>query len=164
MPIAISMLVSETHRVLKSTVDDIRASHKPLDFEPARSGRLVGVKARTDATLTVSEAASRFGLTAHTLRWYEQVGLVDPVPRDSAGRRRYAEADLRRLEFLTRLRTTGMPVREMLRYVQLVRSGPQTTAQRRALLEAHRGRVLARIADLRRDLDVINHKIDMYED
>jgi DNA-binding transcriptional MerR regulator len=112
----------------------------------------------------VSEAAARFGLTAHTLRRYEQVGLVDPVPRDSAGRRRYAEADLRRLEFLTRLRTTGMPVREMLRYVQLTRSGPQTTAQRRALLEGHRRRVLARIAELRRDLDVINYKIDMYGD
>ncbi|HEV7897233.1 MAG TPA: MerR family transcriptional regulator [Planosporangium sp.] len=95
------------------------------------------MRTRTEATLTVSEAAARFGLTAHTLRRYEQVGLVDPVPRDSAGRRRYAEADLRRLEFLTRLRTTGMPVREMLRYVQLTRSGPQTTAQRRALLEGH---------------------------
>jgi DNA-binding transcriptional MerR regulator len=117
---------------------------------------------QTDETLTVSEAAARFGLTAHTLRWYEQVGLVDPVQRDGVGRRRYAEADLNRLAFLTRLRTTGMPVREMLRYVQLVRSGAETTAQRRALLEAHRRQVLARIADLQADLDVINHKIDTY--
>jgi DNA-binding transcriptional MerR regulator len=122
------------------------------------------VDARTEPTLTVSEAAARFGLTAHTLRWYEQVGLVDPVSRDGAGRRRYTGTDLRRLEFLTRLRTTGMPVREMLRYVQLVRSGAQTAAERRALLEAHRRRVLARIADLQVDLDVINHKIDMYGD
>jgi DNA-binding transcriptional MerR regulator len=119
---------------------------------------------QTDETLTVGEAAARFGLTAHTLRWYEQVGLVDPVPRDGVGRRRYAEADLDRLAFLTRLRTTGMPVREMLRYVQLVRSGAETTAQRRALLEAHRRQVLARIADLQEDLDVINRKIDTYGD
>jgi DNA-binding transcriptional MerR regulator len=120
------------------------------------------VDLRTDATLTVSEAAARFGLTAHTLRWYEQVGLVDPVRRDGAGRRRYSEADLVRLDFLTKLRTTGMPVREMLHYVQLARSGPHTNGQRRALLEAHRRRVLARIAELQRDLEMINYKIDAY--
>jgi DNA-binding transcriptional MerR regulator len=113
-------------------------------------------------TLTVSEAAARFGLTAHTLRWYEQVGLVDPVPRDGAGRRRYATPDLDRIEFLTRLRTTGMPVREMLRYVRLARSGPHTAAQRRALLETHRDQVLARIAELQGDLKMINYKIDLY--
>jgi len=115
-----------------------------------------------DATLTVSEAAARFGLTAYTLRWYEQVGLVDPPARDGAGRRRYADADLARLEFLTRLRTTGMPVREMLRYVQLARAGAQTAGERRAVLVAHRERVLARMAELQHDLDVINYKIDMY--
>ncbi|NJC69837.1 MerR family transcriptional regulator [Planosporangium thailandense] len=115
-----------------------------------------------NTALTVSEAAARFGLTAHTLRWYEQVGLVDPVPRDGAGRRRYAEADLNRLAFLTRLRTTGMPVREMLRYVELARLGSETEAARRALLEAHRRRVLARIADLEADLEVIDRKIASY--
>jgi DNA-binding transcriptional MerR regulator len=117
-----------------------------------------------DATLTVSEAAARFGLSAHTLRWYEQVGLVDRPARDGAGRRRYSNADLARLEFLTRLRTTGMPVREMLRYVELARAGSQTAAERREVLLAHRQRVLARMASLQRDLDVINYKIDMYAD
>jgi DNA-binding transcriptional MerR regulator len=115
-------------------------------------------------TLTVGEVAARVGLSAHTLRWYEQVGLVDPIARDGAGRRRYSDTDLTRLEFLTRLRTTGMPVREMRRYVQLARSGPSTEPQRQAILEAHRARVLARMAELRRDLEVINYKIDMYAD
>jgi DNA-binding transcriptional MerR regulator len=117
-----------------------------------------------DATLMVSEAAARFGLTAHTLRWYEQVELIDPPARDRAGRRRYSGADLARPEFLTRLRTTGMPVREMLRYVELARAGSQTAAERREVLLAHRQRVLARMASLQRDLDVINYKIDMYAD
>ena len=115
-----------------------------------------------DVVLTVSEAAAQVGLTAHTLRWYEQVGLVTPVGRDSSGHRRYTEQDLTQLVFLTKLRGTGMPVREMLRFVQLVRSGPHTMRQRRAILEAHRDRVLARVADLQRDLDVINFKIDLY--
>jgi DNA-binding transcriptional MerR regulator len=113
-------------------------------------------------SLTVGAAAAKVGLTAHTLRWYEQVGLVDPVARDTAGRRRYGVDDLNRLEFLTRLRTTGMPVREMLRYVELARLGPSTTAERRAILVAHRDRVLARMAGLQRDLDVIDVKIGMY--
>jgi transposase-like protein len=65
--------------VLKSTLDEISVPHNPVDFERTRSGKLVAVDARIDTTLTVSEAAARFGLTAHTLRWYEQVGLVDPV-------------------------------------------------------------------------------------
>jgi len=120
------------------------------------------VRVTVDVVLTVSEAAAQVGLTAHTLRWYEQVGLVTPVGRDSAGRRRYTEQDLNQLTFLTKLRSTGMPVREMLRFVQLVRSGPQTMGQRRAILEAHRDRVLARVADLQRDLDTINFKIDLY--
>jgi DNA-binding transcriptional MerR regulator len=117
----------------------------------------------TDA-ITVSEAASHTGLTAHTLRWYEQIGLLEPIGRDSTGRRRYTPDDVARLEFLTKLRTTGMPVADMLRYVELLRAGPQTASQRRDLLEEHRLRVLARIAELQRDLGVINYKIDLYSE
>jgi DNA-binding transcriptional MerR regulator len=112
--------------------------------------------------LTVAEAAEKVGLTPHTLRWYEQEGLVGPVGRDSAGRRRYGEADLGWLDLLIRLRTTGMPVRDMRRYAELVRQGDATRAQRRQLFEEHRDRVLQRIAELRRDLEVIDYKIEMY--
>jgi DNA-binding transcriptional MerR regulator len=113
-------------------------------------------------TLSVAEAAARVGLSPHTLRWYEQVGLVEPIARDGGGRRRYGPGDLARLEFLTRLRGTGMPVRDMLRYVELVRCGPHTAAERRRMLLAHRERVAARMAALQRDLDVIDWKIDNY--
>jgi DNA-binding transcriptional MerR regulator len=114
--------------------------------------------------LTVGEAAARVGLSVYTLRWYEQVGLIEPVGRDGAGRRRYNAVDIDRLVFLTKLRTTGMPVRDMLRYVQLVRVGGDSTGERRAMLEAHRQRVLDRIDDLRRDLDAIDYKIKLYAD
>ena len=113
--------------------------------------------------LSVAEAATRVGLTAHTLRWYEQVGLLDPISRDGAGRRRYRDSDVARLVFLNRLRSTGMPVKDMLRYVQLVREGPATADARRDLLHAHRERVLNRMADLRRDLDAIDFKIKLDE-
>ena len=112
--------------------------------------------------LTVGEAAAKVGLSVHTLRWYEQEGLVTPVGRDAVGRRRYSPDDVDWLQLLTCLRGTGMPVREMRRYAELARTGPATEDERLRLFEEHRERVLARIADLHRDLDAINAKIDYY--
>ncbi|MDM4718773.1 MerR family transcriptional regulator [Micromonospora sp. WMMA1363] len=113
-------------------------------------------------SLTVGEAAERVGLTTYTLRWYEQEGLVAPVGRDSSGRRRYTESDVNWLLLLTRLRRTGMPVRDMRRYAELARQGDRTLGARRALFETHRARVLARIVGLEEDLKVLDYKIDKY--
>jgi DNA-binding transcriptional MerR regulator len=115
-----------------------------------------------EAALSVGEAAQRVGLSTYTLRWYEQEGLVEPVGRDSAGRRRYTRQDLDWLLLLTRLRRTGMPVRDMRRYAELARQGDGTLGARRRLFEQHRDRVLARIAELEEDLKVLNYKIDLY--
>ncbi|GAA5196666.1 MerR family transcriptional regulator [Rugosimonospora acidiphila] len=115
-----------------------------------------------DRGLTVGEAAAKVGLSAHTLRWYEQEGLVEPVSRDGAGRRRYESDDLDWLMLLTRLRTTGMSVRDMRRYAELARLGPQTVSERLRLFEEHKAHVLERIVDLQRDLEAINVKIEIY--
>ena len=112
--------------------------------------------------VTVSEAAAMVGLSVHTLRWYEQEGLVEPVGRDAVGRRRYGPGDLEWLQLLMCLRGTGMPVREMRRYAELVRAGRDTVTERRQLFEEHRDRVLARIAELHRDLAAIDYKIGVY--
>jgi DNA-binding transcriptional MerR regulator len=111
---------------------------------------------------TISEVAELTGLTAHTLRWYERIGLLDPVDRTNAGRRRYSDADLSRLAFLGKLRLTGMSVADMLRYIELVREGPGTVDARRDLLIAHRAEVRTRIADLHATLAVLDYKIDYY--
>jgi DNA-binding transcriptional MerR regulator len=110
----------------------------------------------------VGEVAGKVGLSAHTLRWYEQMGLLDEIPRDSAGRRRYRLADVERLQLLTKMRATGMSVRDMVRYVELLRAGEGTRLERLQLLEAHRATVLRQIDDLQRDLAVIDYKITMY--
>ena len=115
-----------------------------------------------DEPLTVGQVAALTGLSADTLRWYERVGLLKGVARDPSGRRQYSQTDLRRLALLMRLRATGMPVSEMLRYAELAKGGASTEPQRRLLLEAHRDRVLNHIAGLHRDLDVINRKIAGY--
>ncbi|GAA0897112.1 hypothetical protein GCM10009557_71550 [Virgisporangium ochraceum] len=97
----------------------------------------------TARAYTVSEVSSQTGLSAHTLRWYEQVGLLDPVHRDAAGRRRYSDDDLGRLSFLLKLRSTGMPVRDMIRFVELSRlDNDAGVAEKLQILVDHRERVL----------------------
>ena len=111
---------------------------------------------------SISEVAEATGLTAHTLRWYERIGLLDPVDRSHSGQRRYCDADLSRLAFLSKLRLTGMSVADMLRYVELSRVGDHTMEQRCELLVAQREEVRQKIADLHATLAVLDHKIDFY--
>ena len=113
------------------------------------------------ATLAISEVAQRTGVTEHTLRYYERIGLL-AVGRDTGGRRRYTDHDVSRVVFVSRLRSSEMPIRDLQAYVELVNVGPSTEPQRLALLEAHRERVLERQAALKAALAVIDFKIDVY--
>jgi DNA-binding transcriptional MerR regulator len=115
-------------------------------------------------TLTISDAARASGVSAHTLRYYERAGLLDPVDRAASGHRRYAPEDLVRIQFLTKLRSTGMPIRQIRAYAELMRGGDETHEARLALLEEHREAVRARLADTARNLDLIDHKIDFYRE
>jgi DNA-binding transcriptional MerR regulator len=113
--------------------------------------------------VTIAEAARRTGVSAHTLRYYERTGLVvTPVDRTSGGRRRYRELDLKWILVCTKLRATGMPIRGIRRYAELVAAGPGNEQERLALLEAHRAEVLARLAEIQENLKAIDHKIDVY--
>jgi len=112
--------------------------------------------------LTIAEVAERTGLTAHTLRYYERAGLMEPPSRGWNGHRRYSEQDLGVLTLLTRLRATGMSIADTRRYADLCRQGPSTMPARQRLLEEHRAQVLARIAALQEDLALIDYKINFY--
>ncbi|WP_232662910.1 MerR family transcriptional regulator [Pseudonocardia sp. TRM90224] len=113
------------------------------------------------ATLTIADIAERTGVTAHTLRYYERIGLLD-VERDGAGHRVYGPAEYRRVVFLNRMRMTGMPIRELQRYVALVREGEQTMPERLALMLAHREAVRRQLAELTFALETIDFKITAY--
>jgi DNA-binding transcriptional MerR regulator len=113
--------------------------------------------------LSIAEAARWTGVSAHTLRYYERAGLViTNVGRTSGGRRRYHKLDLDWIKICTKLRATGMPIKAIRRYAELVSAGPGNEDERLALLESHRAEVLAKLAELQENLKVIDHKIDVY--
>jgi DNA-binding transcriptional MerR regulator len=106
---------------------------------------MIAITEVAEPALTIAEAAEVTGLSAHTLRYYERAGLLEPVGRNRSGHRRYRKAHLERITFLQRLRATGMPIREVRRYAELMQAGEATNAARLALLEAHRDDVLAEL-------------------
>ena len=117
-----------------------------------------------ETALTISDAARATGVSAHTLRYYERAGLLDPVDRAAGGHRRYDEEDLIRIQFLTKLRSTGMPIRQIREYAELMRGGDETHEARLALLETHREAVRAHLAQTERNLELIDYKIDYYRE
>lgn len=119
---------------------------------------------RVSTEMTIAEAAERSGLSAHTLRYYERIGLIHPVERGSNGHRRYGRDDMEWLDLLIKLRTTGMPIRQMVEYAELVRQGPKTVARRRSMLERHRAGITARMAELEETAAVLDRKIAMYHE
>jgi len=112
-------------------------------------------------TWSIGEAAEKCGLSAHTLRWYERIGLLATIERGGDGRRRFSDADLDWLSLLIKLRATGMPVRDMQRYAELVRSGAGQE-ERIELLKRHREEVRRSLAAQRDCLKLLDSKISYY--
>ncbi|RDV43454.1 MerR family transcriptional regulator [Leifsonia sp. ku-ls] len=117
---------------------------------------------RTEA-MSISDVAERTGLTTHTLRYYEREGLMlTPVGRASSAHRRYTEADVTWVTFLTKLRSTAMPIATMREYVVLARQGERTEAARLELLLRHRIAVVRQLEEMTASLAAIDYKIDLY--
>jgi DNA-binding transcriptional MerR regulator len=112
--------------------------------------------------MKIGELAKRSGLSTHTIRYYEQIGLLPYADRNQSRHRDYDASILIWIEFLDRLKTTGMPIREMLHYAALREQRSGTEAARREMLERHRERVRSRVAELNACLLVLDNKIDGY--
>lgn len=115
-----------------------------------------------NAGYTIRTMATRCGMTAHTLRYYERVGLIQPVGRAQNGHRRYSDADEAWLKFLHCMRATNMPIREMQRYVRLREEGTDSSLDRRKILEEHQAVVATQIAALEKAHALLAHKIANY--
>ncbi|ANQ87118.1 MerR family transcriptional regulator [Azoarcus olearius] len=117
-----------------------------------------------ESHLSIDEVARRTGLSAHTLRYYERIGLIAPVARAPGGQRRYAAVDLEWIGFLLRLRATRMPIGQMQAFARLRSEGNATAGARRALLEAHLAEVLATIEAMQQAATALQAKIGHYRD
>jgi DNA-binding transcriptional MerR regulator len=113
--------------------------------------------------MKIAEVSERYGLSSDTLRYYERIGLVPPVSRNEGGIRDYNELDLRRVEFVKCMRSAGLPIEVLINYVALVQQGDRTIAARKEILMEQREQLLGRMAEMQHTLDILNRKIQAYE-
>ena len=115
-------------------------------------------------SITIQQAATATGLSIHTLRYYEKIGLIDPVPRQSNQHRLYRQEDLTWIAFLLRLRATGMSIQQMLRYAELRRLGDRlrSVSERKVLLEQHTVVLEAELLELQETLGMLRDKVALY--
>ena len=115
-----------------------------------------------EKTYTIQQAAVEMDISAHTLRYYEKIGLLQAIGRGENGRRIYTEQDLGWVYWLKLLRSSGMSIRTMKRYVEITRVGDHTMDERCAMLEEHRNHLRAKIAQLQIYLEKIEQKVEFY--
>jgi DNA-binding transcriptional MerR regulator len=114
--------------------------------------------------MTIAEAAREAGVSVHTLRYYERAGLLTPIERNGSGHRRFSPEDVEWVVVCTRLRATGMPIRRIREYAELVSAGEGNETARLDLLEAHRKDVLHQMDETKRHLELIDYKIRLYRE
>ena len=113
--------------------------------------------------MKIAEVSERYDISSDTLRYYERIGLIPPVNRTESGIRDYIELDLRRVEFIKCMRSAGLPVEVLIEYVGLVQEGDQTIEARKEILREQRDLLAGRIKEMQETLDLLNHKIQVYE-
>ncbi len=113
--------------------------------------------------MKIAEVSEKYGLSVDTLRYYERVGLIPPVHRNQGGIRDYDELDLRRVDFIKCMRRAGLPVEVLIDYVALVQQGDDTIEARKEILIEQRNLVISRLEEMQKTLDLLNHKIEVYE-
>ena len=113
--------------------------------------------------MKIMEVSERHGITADTLRYYERIGLIPHVQRNESGIRDYNELDLRRVEFIKCMRSAGLPIEVLIEYVGLVQQGDRTIEARKEILKGQRELLLARMNEMQKTLDMLDHKIAVYE-
>jgi DNA-binding transcriptional MerR regulator len=109
--------------------------------------------------LTIQQVSQKTGLSIDTLRYYERIGLLEPIERANNGHRRYTQHDLNWIDLLIRLRNTGMPRAQMVRFAQLRRQGATTATERRLILEEHQRFLEQRMQEMEQHMAALQKKI-----
>jgi DNA-binding transcriptional MerR regulator len=113
--------------------------------------------------MKIAEVSERYDISADTLRYYERIGLIPPVNRNETGIRDYIEIDVKRVEFIKCMRGAGLPIEVLIEYMELVQQGDQTIKARKEILITQREQLAARMEEIQKTLDLLDHKIAVYE-
>jgi DNA-binding transcriptional MerR regulator len=113
--------------------------------------------------MKIMEVSQQYEISSDTLRYYERIGLIPLVNRTDRGIRDYNELDLRRVEFIKCMRSAGLPIEVLIEYVGLVQQGDKTIEARKEILIEQRDLLMARMSEMQKTLDILNHKIEVYE-
>ena len=113
--------------------------------------------------MRIMEVSEQYEISSDTLRYYERIGLIPPVNRNENGIRDYNELDLRRVEFIKCMRSARLPVEVLIEYVGLVQRGDKTIEARKEILKEQRDLLVARMKEMQKTLDLLDHKIEVYE-
>ncbi|MGV9675461.1 MerR family transcriptional regulator [Nocardia sp. NPDC003482] len=114
------------------------------------------------APMSIAEVADMLDISAHSIRYYERAGLIS-VGRDTRGHRIYDAEAQRRLVFITRMRLSGMPMRDLQHYIHLAESGDDSIPERLDILLEHRDTIRRRIRELNLSLAATEYKIATYQ-
>ena len=113
--------------------------------------------------MTIAEVSRKYEIYADTLRYYERIGVIPPVPRTKSGLRDYDEESCGWVELMKCMRAAGVQIEALIEYVALFQQGDDTIDARKALLIEQREQLLARMEDMQKSLDRLNMKIERYE-
>jgi DNA-binding transcriptional MerR regulator len=113
--------------------------------------------------MKIAEVSERHGISSDTLRYYERIGLIPPVNRNESGIRDYNETDVKRVEFIKCMRSAGLPIEVLIEYVGLVQQGDTTIEARKDILKEQREQLAAKMKEMQKTLDMLDHKIKVYE-
>lgn len=113
--------------------------------------------------MTIAEVSRKYDISADTLRYYERIGLIPPVPRTRGGLRDYGEESCSWIQLMKCMRAAGVQIEALIEYVDLFQQGDATLDARKALLVEQRDQLVSRMAEMQASLDLLNQKIDRYE-
>lgn len=114
--------------------------------------------------MTIAEVSKKYNLTADTLRYYERIGLLPAVNRNSSGNRDFTEEDCRWVQFIKCMRSAGLSIEVLIEYVNLFQKGNETIEVRKELLLEQRRQLAEKVDELQNTLAYLDKKIDGYEE
>lgn len=114
--------------------------------------------------MTIAEVSKKYGLTQNTIRYYEKIGLIPPVPRNSSGIRNFDERSCGWIEFIKCMRNAGLSIEVLTKYVELFNEGKSTLKERKELLIGQREKLIEKQEDIKKTLERLDYKIELYDD